>query len=175
MKALLNRLFLIGLVCLLGGLMSACSRYSLGGIKPQALKEVESLHIEMFQNATYYPRAEVLLTSAVNEAIASDGSYQLKPESSANATIKGRINNISLQQIRSQRYDTYQSLQTEMVVEVQYQVVRNTDQKVLKHGSITCRSEYFNLGNEQSDRWNAFSFAARRSAGMIVTEISNSY
>lgn len=170
------RLFVVLFLVVLGLFpYTSCSRYSLGGTKPAVLKDVHSMSVAIFENQTYYPRAEVLLTSAVTESVASDGSYELKASGAADATLHGKIRSISLSQIRAQRYDSYSSLQSEMVVECYYEVVRNSDGKVLTKGSLTSRTNYFNQGNEQSDRWNAYSFAARNLASMIVSQISHSY
>lgn len=163
--------FLVFSIVLLAVAGGGCSHYSFGASKPASLSKVGSIHVETFQNNSYYPRAEVLLTSSIVEELTSKGGYKSEPSGTADATLRGSIRSISLDQIRAQPYNTYRSLQTVMRVEVLYEVVQGTNGKVLKKGSVQVNSNYFNQNNQQAAKSDALSYAAREAAHKIVSEL----
>lgn len=167
---LLCGMLILSMTLLVGG--NGCARYSLGAEKLGAMRNVRTLYIDVFENRTYYPRTEVLFGSSLAEQVAGDGSYKLASKDSADAVLRGKITSIGLRQIRSQKYNTYDSLQTQLTMDVYYEVVERGTGKILTSGSLTVDSDYFNQGNEQSTRWNALSFAARSAATSLVTRIA---
>ena len=171
-SSLCKKLPLWGLLLLLSG-GSACSYYSLGAKKPKSLENVNTVYVEVFKNNSVYPRAEVLLTSALSQQMSSNGLFSLAPKDKADAFIRGTITYVGLSQLQSQWYDTYKSLQTGLTLGVKYDVVDAKTGKVLRSSSTTSTANYFNKGDGQSDRWNAYSYAARRAAEQMTLQITN--
>ncbi len=162
---------LLTVFVLVACLLASCGHYYLGGRKSAALKDVQTIHVDVFQNKTYYPRAEVLLTSALSQELGSNGTLKLAERSKADAILKGTVSSVKLAQIRSMPYDTYQSLQTDMTLVVDYEVVSTRDGKVLAKSAVQVSSTFFNLGNQQSARWNAYGYAARQAATRLVSQL----
>lgn len=154
---------------LLVSAFSGCSHYSYGSSKPAALAKINSIHVDTFRNNTYYPRAEVFLTSAIVEELTSKGTYKSESSSAADCVLKGTIRSIYLDQVRAHPYNTYRSLQTAMKMEVVYEVMQGN--KVLKTGSASVSSNYFNQDNQQSAKSDALSYAVREAAAKIVSEL----
>lgn len=161
--------FIAGLACLF--LCAACSYYTIGGKKPEKLNDVSSIHVDTFKNNSYYPRAEVLLTSSIVETMTANGTFLSKAKGEADCTLRGTIRRIQLQQVRAQPYNTYKSLQTLMKMDVSYELVRGRDGEILLEGTVSVNSNFFNEGSQQSAKSNALSNAAQDAAIQIVSEL----
>lgn len=162
----------LSMTIILGGSLS-CSNYSLGGTKPDAIKHIHTIYIEIFKNNSLYPRAEVLLTSSISQNLASNGTFEQAPKDKADAILRGTIANVNLQQVRSQWYDTYKSMETALLLTASYELVDVKSGKILRRGTIKETANYFNQGDGQVDRWNAYSYAARKTAERIVISVAN--
>lgn len=173
MKRNVRIVLLLSGVLSLGALSSSCSHYSLGAQKPEALKNINTLNVAVFENNTFYPRAEVLLTSSVAEEISSNGTFRLASKGKCDATVRGSVTSVTLDQARAQTYNTYRSAQGTMTVNVAYEVVSGDNGAVLSKGTVRESSNYFTSGNEQSAKWDAYSYAARLAAQRMVANFVN--
>lgn len=161
---------LLGSVALLA--FSGCG-YHLGGVKPAALAKVSSIRMTAFQNNSFEPAAGSLVSSALAEAIQRDGSFRLGSRGKAQARIEGEVVSVQFIQLRSSYQDTYQSSEFGLVLNVSYRVIDSSTNKVLMSGSETGTSSYFNIGNLQTAKTNALSYAARLVADRIAATITN--
>lgn len=148
--------------------------YQLGGIKPPELANVETFKVDLFENNSLEPRAGVLVTSALAEAIQRDGTFKTSSKKSPDIRIEGTVRSISFQQLRSSREDTYESTELGLRVSVSYKVVRSCDKKVLMQSQVEETVPYYNISNNvQTARTNALSYAARRIADRIAENLTN--
>lgn len=151
----------------------SCSHYSWGGQKPKSMEKINTLNVAVFQNNTFYPRAEVLLTSSVADEISSNGTFRLASKGNCDATVRGAVNSVTLDQSRAESYNTYRSTQGTMTVSVSYEVVSGNDGTVLRKGTVQTSTNYFTSGNEQAAKWDAYSYAARQAAQRVVADLVN--
>lgn len=147
--------------------------YHLGGFKPAALSKVSSIRMTVFQNNSFEPAAGALVSSALAEEIQKDGSFRLGSRGKAQARIEGEVTSVQFVQLRSSAQDTYRSSEFGLELNVSYKVIDSATNKVLMSGTETGTSSYFNIGNLQTAKTNALSYAARLVAERIAATITN--
>ena len=154
--------------------MTLCScGYHIGGLKPAELQNVHTMSVEVFANNTLEPRAGAMVSSAVAEEIQIEGTYGLVKSTKADVRIEGEVRSISFLQLRSSYTDTYESMEVGLRLVVDYRIVESGTNRVLRSSSATAVSSLFNMGNQQSARTNALSYAARLVARDICSSVSN--
>lgn len=147
--------------------------YHLGGLKPQSMSKVESISVDVFVNDSLEPQASGLVTNSLSEALQRDGTFKLKSRKSADARVEGRIASISYIQLRSSDQDTYRSTEIGLNMIVEYKVIDTNTNRVLTSGSTNNQASLFNLGNSQTSKTNALSYAARLAGQAIADSLTN--
>ena len=157
------------------GLVS-CAGYQLGGVKPASLASVQTIAVPMFSNDTQHPRAEVLATSAVAEAIVRDGTYRISRVDDADAVLVGSLSEIEYSTLRGSRFDTLRPEELTNSVTLKWTLRDGRDPtKVLASGSSTGASQLFVSANLQTARNNALPEALERAGEALVSRIANGY
>lgn len=164
------------MVCLVLPFLGSCAGYRLGGSKPASLSKVGRIAVPMFENGTLHPRAEVLATSAVTDALSTDGTYRLSRREDADAVLEGKVSDIRYSAIRGSRLDTLlpEELANQVTIQWTLRDARNPI-KVLAQGKSTGKSQLFVSSNLQTARNNALPEAMERAAEQLVTRISTGF
>lgn len=157
-------------------LLTSCAGYRLGDAKPAAMAKVNRITVSMFSNATLHPRAEALATSAVTNAMVSDGTYKISSLDQADAVLEGAVQEIRYRTIRSTRLDTMQPEELANTVTLTWTLrdARNPT-KILASGSSTGSSQLFVSSNLQTARNNALPEALAHAGEALVSRISNGF
>jgi hypothetical protein len=158
------------------GAFSSCAGYRLGVNKPPALTKVKKIHVPMFSNQSFHPRAEALATSAVVNAFTTDGTYRITSLDEADAVLEGRVASIQYSQLVGNRLDTALPEQLRNSVTLGWELKDSRDRgKVLMAGSSVGTSQLFVTSNLQTSRNNALPEAVERAGETMVSQLSNSY
>jgi hypothetical protein len=154
----------------------SCAGYHLGGAKPASLAKVKNIQVPMFSNATLHPRAEVLATSAVSNAIVQDGTYRISDLDHADAVLEGKLSSIRYSAIRGTRFDTLlpEELANTVTLTWTLRDARNPT-RILASGTSTGTSQLFVSANLQTARNNALPEAVERAGEALVSRIANGY
>jgi hypothetical protein len=154
----------------------SCAGYQIGGVKPASLARIHNLTVPMFSNATLHPRAEVLATSAVANAIVQDGTYKITTADRADAILEGKLSRIKYSAIRGTRRDTLlpEELTNTVTIDWSLRDARNPT-KLLASGTAVGVSQLFVSSNLQTSRNNALPEALERAGEALVSRISNGY
>lgn len=157
------------------GLVS-CAGYHLGGLKPLALRQVNTIAVQMFSNVTLHPRAEALATSAVASAIVEDGTYRIARADRADALLEGKLVSIKYSAIRGTRFDTLHPEELSNTVTILWQL-RDAKQptRVLASGVATGISQLYVVANLQTARNNALPDALERAGQVVASALANGY
>lgn len=147
--------------------------YHLGGYKPDELQNMHTFNVTMMENNSLEPRAAVLVTSAVADSLQRDGTYRLSSRGKSDFRIEGEISSVTFSSLRTNREDTYVSDEIAMNVSVKYRVVRNSDGKTLLENPVDVTAGFYNMGNVQTARTNAMSYAAMLIAQRITDTLTN--
>lgn len=160
---------LLPVLCLLAG---SCG-YQLGGTKPPKLEFAKTVQVCLFANNSLEPRAATLVTGALADELQRDGTYKLSSRSGADIRVEGEVYSITFDQLRSSREDTYKSTELGLRLAVKYRVVDGRTNEVLYASSAEEVGQFFDLGNIQTARTNALSYAARLVATSIAETLTN--
>lgn len=157
-------------------LLASCAGYRLGGTKPAAMAGVHRISVSMFSNATLHPRAEALATSAVTNAMVTDGTYKISSLDHADAVLEGTVQEIRYRTVRSRRLDTMQPEELANTVTLNWTLrdARNPT-KILATGTSSGSSQLFVSSNLQTARNNALPEALAHAGEALVSRISNGY
>ncbi len=151
---------------------SSCG-YHLGGMKPVSMKDMNTFCVEVFENETLHPNAGMLMTTAMANALQSDGTYRMAPRNEADFIVKGTVSRIVREALITDSEDTYISEQIGACVHVNYQVLERRTGKVLFHSEESETGEFFNqIGNAESAMESAISYATRRIADEITLNLT---
>jgi hypothetical protein len=166
---------LIFAACAIGA-FNSCAGYRLGVSKPTALAKVKNIHVPMFSNQSFHPRAEALATSAVVNAFTTDGTYRITSLDEADAVLEGRVASIQYTQLVGNRLDTALPEQLGNSVTLGWQLKDARDRgKLLMAGSSVGTSQLFVTSNLQTSRNNALPEAVERAGEKMVSQLSSSY
>lgn len=156
--------------------LTSCAGYRLGDAKPASMAKVNRISVSMFSNSTLHPRAEALATSAVTNAMVTDGTYKISNLDQADAVLEGEVHEIRYRTIRSTRLDTMQPEELANTVTLNWTLrdARNPT-KILASGSSTGSSQLFVSSNLQTARNNALPEALAHAGESLVSRISNGF
>ena len=107
----------------LAGLALTSCGYHLGGMKPAKMEDMHTFCVEMFENNTVQPSVGVYMTTAVTNAMQSDGTYRLAPRNEADFIVKGTVSHISRDSLTTSTKDSYISTQIGVTAHVEYELV----------------------------------------------------
>lgn len=159
-------------LCLAALALASCG-YRLGGLKNGAMKDMETFCIDMFENRTVYPQISRQVTTALGDAVQRDGTFRMAPSSSADFCISGVVSRIGASSLRTNPDDSYLSSEVGLTIEVEYAITNQRTGKIIKKGRVHAEGSYFNdVGNIQSARDAALSYAARKAAEDVVEQLT---
>ncbi len=149
--------------------------YHVGGVKPAALSRMDSFCVEMFSNTSTQPQVSMQLTSALTDALQSDGTYRLVRRGAADFVVSGQVVSITPVSLTTDWRDTYRSSEIGLLLKVRYVVRDGKSGEELTSGGVTTESSYFNQDgvNVQNARINALSYAARQAADEIAARLTS--
>ena len=151
--------------------LSSCG-YHLGGMKPASMKDMNTFCVEVFENETLYPNAGMLMTTAMANALQSDGTYRMAPRKDADFIVKGSVTRAVSESQITDPDDTYVSTKLGLRVYVNYKVVDRKTGKELYDATKDEISSYFNqVGSIGSAQEAALSYATRRIADEITIDL----
>ena len=159
--------------CALAGLTLASCGYHLGGMKPANMDDMHTFCVEMFENNTVQPSVGVYMTTAVTNALQSDGTYRLAPRGDADFIVKGKVTHITRDSLTTSTKDSYISTQIGVTVHVQYELVNRKTGAVLSKGNASQMASYFNQdGSTITAMESAMYYATTRVADDIVLNVT---
>jgi len=156
--------------------LSSCAGYQLGDVQPSHLQHVRSISVQHLHNETQNPRASVIATNSIVDALAHDGTYRVATAAEADAVIIGTIRRIDYTQFRADRLDTLRSQEYTMTVVVDWKLIdANNPSKVLEKGHSKGQSRFFAEKNINVSRANAMPRAMKRIGQDVTTQLANGF
>lgn len=150
-------------------LFTASCGYQLGGLVNGDMKDMKTFDVTMFENQTNYPLVAMQMTTALADALQSDGTFRMVAPSQSDFSVSGKVTSVSASSLTTNPDDTYLSLEIGLTVHVQYTITNRKTGKVIKTGTVSGQGSYFNTsGNAQSARESALSYATRLAADELV-------
>jgi hypothetical protein len=160
---------------LLALLLSGCAGYHLGPATPAYLRQIHSIAVPTFRNATLVPRIEVLVTGTVIKQFQQDGTFRITNEDHADATLKGEIIAVGRSPARSVRGNVLATTEFNLVLRVRYTLV-GRDHKTIAGPSLAAGWTSFFVGEDVStDERQALPLAVEQLAVQLVSQLSEGW
>lgn len=160
-------------VCLSVLLLLGSCGYHVGAFRSPRMGINRTFCVNMFENTSFYPMAGMQMTSALTDALQSDGSFRMAPRGNSDVTVSGKVVSVVATSLRTNALDSYVSDEVNLTVTVEYQVTENSTGKVLMKGAVQESASCANqIGNVQSARDDAVAWAVRQAADRIVANMS---
>ncbi len=154
----------VALLLLMSMSVSSCG-YNLGFSKPTALKDAQTLSVEMFDNNSLEPLAGILVTNAVADMVQRDGTFRLASSSKADLLIRGAIRRVNFRSLRPNPSNTYISSEISLYLEISFELIDKKTGKVVLAGKLDDEAAFYNeSGNVQAARESALGYAAQKIA-----------
>jgi len=156
-------------------LLSGCAGYHLGPATPAYLREIHSIAVPIFRNATLLPRIEALVTGTVIKQFQQDGTFRIASEDNADASLKGEIVAVGRSPARSVRGNVLATTEFNLALRVRYTLV-GRDGKTIAGPAEAAGSTSFFVGEDvNTDERQALPLAAEQLAGHLVSQLSEGW
>lgn len=160
----------LGSLCL-----SGCLGYHIGPVKPYYLRDIHTLSIPTFKNQTLLPRIEVLVTSTVVKQFQQDGTFQIRGDEDADATLKGEIISIDRSPSRSVRGNVLATVEFVLVMHVKYTLIGRNGNTISPAADAIGTTSFFVGTDVTTDERQALPLATEDLAKRLVTQLSEGW
>ena len=165
--------FFAAAICCLG--LTSCFGYHIGPAKPYYLRDVHTIAVPTFKNATLLPRIEVLVTDTVIKQFQQDGTFRVASEDNADATLKGEIIRIDRSPARSVRGNVLATIEFNLNMRVKYTLI-GRDGKPLAPAAEAVGTTSFFVGTDViTDERQALPLATEELATQLVSQLSEGW
>lgn len=159
---------------LLAFLFSGCAGYKLGSVKPAYLREVQSIAVPTFKNATLTPRVEALVAGTVVKQFQQDGTYRITTEEQADAILRGEIIAVSRTPARSVRGNVLSTTEFNLGLRVSYTLTDKAG-RTIGTGQASGGTSFFVSSDVSTDERQALPLAAEELARQLVSQLSEGW
>jgi hypothetical protein len=135
------------IVFLVVALLSGCAGYTLGPIQPSFMKGMHTLAVPIFDNKTYEPQIQALVTTTFIKQLQQDGTYEITGLDRADAEVRGTIFAVTRVKARSVIGNVLASSQFNLQVQIHVQVVNPHTGATMGQRDVTGQTTFF-VGND---------------------------
>ena len=160
---------------LLALLLSGCAGYHIGPATPAYLREIHSIAVPTFRNATLRPRIEVLITGTVIKQFQQDGTFRMANEENADATLKGDIIAVGRSPARSVRGNVLATTEFNLSLRVRYTLVGRDGKTIAGPSEAAGLTSFFVGSDVSTDERQALPLAAEQLAVQLVSQLSEGW
>ncbi len=157
------------------GLLAGCLGYHIGPAQPDYLRDVHKIAIPTFENRTFLPRIEVLVTDSVIKQFQQDGTYRIVDKGDADATLEGEITRIDRIPARSVPANVLATAEFNLAMRVRYKLVARDGRVLTQQPEVTGTTSFFVGTDVTTDERQALPLAAEELANRLVTQVSEGW
>jgi hypothetical protein len=162
-------------IFLLALLLSGCAGYHIGPATPSYLRQIHSIAVPTFRNATLVPRIEVLVTGTVIKQFQQDGTFRIANEDTADATLKGEIMAVGRSPARSLAANVLATTEFNLTLRVRYTLVGRDGKTVAGPSEAAGLTSFFVGADVSTDERQALPLAAEQLAVQLVSQLSEGW
>lgn len=156
-------------------LLSGCAGYHLGPATPAYLRQIHSIAVPTFRNATLLPRIEALVTTTVIKQFQQDGTFRIANEDNADATLKGEIIAVGRSPARSLRGNVLATTEFFLSLRVRYTLVGRDGKTMTGPSEAAGLTSFFVDEDVNTDERQALPLAAEQVAVHLVSQLSEGW
>jgi hypothetical protein len=153
--------------------LSGC--YTLGPITPTYMKGVHSLAVPIFDNKSFEPQVQAVVTDTFIKELQTDGSYPITGEDEADAIVHGVITDVIRTQTKSVVGDVFASAEFEITLKIHIQVYRGNTGQVLVSKDFVGQSYFFVGSDLPTQEHEAIPIAAQDCAKQVTAFLTEGF
>ena len=154
--------------------LTSCTGYQLGGSKPSALKDIDSIYVVIADNKTQEIKLAPQFTNRLITFINNDGTYQVSSLSQSQATLSVVIEKVDYDEFRSSRFDTLLAEELTATIFTTWKLT-NPQNEILLQGKSSGKTRFFVEDNQRLARENSLYDAIDNLSRTITSRISNGF
>src|SRR6201987_1717345 len=102
--------------------LSGC--YTLGPVTPTYMKGVHSISVPIFDNKSFEPQVQAVITDTFIKELQTDGTYPITGEDEADAIVHGTITNVIRTQTKAVFGDVLASAEFQITLKINFEEFR---------------------------------------------------
>ena len=163
------------IILLVGAFLSGCAGYTLGPIQPTFMKSVRKVAVPIFENKTFEPQIQTLVTDTFIKQLQQDGTYEITGLDQADAEVRGTIYDVTRVKARSVIGNVLASSQFNLQVRIRVQVVNRQTGATLGQRDVVGLTTFF-VGNDlPTQERQAIPLAAEDAAVQAASYLSEGW
>ena len=163
------------IIFLVVALLSGCAGYTVGPIQPAFMKGMHKLAVPIFDNKTFEPQVQTLVTDTFIKQLQQDGTYEITGLDQADAEIRGTIYTVTRVKARSVIGNVLASSQFNLQVQIRVQVFNTRTRAMMGQRDVTGQTTFF-VGNDlPTQERQAIPLAAEDAAVQAASYLSEGW
>ncbi len=163
------------IILLVVALLSGCAGYTLGPIPPTFMKGAHKLSVPIFENRTYEPQIQTLVTDTFIKQLQQDGTYEITGLDQADVEVRGTITAVNRTRARSVIGNVLASSQFNLVVTIRLLVVDTRTGLTIGQRDVVGQTTFF-VGNDlPTQERQAIPLAAEDAAVQAASYLSEGW
>lgn len=160
--------------CLALALLAGCG-YHLGSAKPARLQNVTKIAIPTFKNQTFESNIEVLMADATIKQFQQDGTYEIVPDTRADAILYCTLTSADRNQQRAVRSNVLATREFGLRLELKYELVDRVTGETILEGRETANTSFYSNEDLQIAEQQAIVNAIQKIAVDLVGDIAEGF
>ncbi len=155
--------------------LGGCAGYRIGDVKPNYLKDVHSIAVPTFKNATFLPRVEALVTNTVIKQFQQDGTFRIASEENADAVLRCTITSVGRNPARSVRGNVLATTEFNLGLLVTYTLEGRDGRPLVGPVGVSGSTSFFVGSDVTTEERQALPLAAEDMAVRLVSQLSEGW
>jgi hypothetical protein len=153
--------------------LSGC--YTLGPITPTYMKGVHSLSVPIFDNKSFEPQVQAVVTDTFIKELQTDGTYPITGEDQADAIVHGAIIDVIRTQTKSVIGDVLASAEFQITLKIHILVLRGDTGQTLVNKDFEGQSYFFVGSDLPTQERQAIPVAAQDCAKQVTAFLTEGF
>ena len=163
------------IIFLVVALLSGCAGYTVGPIQPSFMKGTHKLAVPIFDNKTFEPQVQTLVTTTFIKQLQQDGTYEITGLDRADAEIHGIIYTVTRVKARSVIGNVLASSQFNLQVQIRVQVFNASSGALMGQRDVTGQTTFFVGSDLPTQERQAIPLAAEDAAVQAASFLSEGW
>jgi hypothetical protein len=163
------------IIFLVVALLSGCAGYTVGPIQPSFMKGMHKLAVPIFDNKTFEPQVQTLVTDTFIKQLQQDGTYEITGLDRADAEIHGIIYTVTRVKARSVIGNVLASSQFNLQVQIRVQVFNAHSGALMGQRDVTGQTTFFVGHDLPTQERQAIPLAAEDAAVQAASYLSEGW
>jgi len=149
--------------------------YTLGPITPPYMKGVHSVSVPIFDNKSFEPQVQAVITDTFIKELQTDGTYPITGEDQADAIVHGTITDVLRTQTKAVVGDVLASAEFEITLKVHIEVLRGGTGQVLVNKDFSGQAFFFVGSDLPTQERQAIPIAAQDCAKQVTAFLTEGF